>query len=168
MRRLIHSVVPGGIASSTCFREDEKHDVNLVSPTRDPCLDLQYTSPAAQRYKNLLERDVAKLKAAAAAEEAAVAEAAKPVPPPPSAAKPSVREGDEGSEASTSAPPSAMGNGKTPSVSNLSEAGSVASANGSAAAAAPAGLYKFLEPMKLIARLSYVFETKTTGVLSLL
>ena len=145
------------------LQEDEKHDVNLVSPTRDPCLDLQYTSPAAQRYKNLLERDVAKLKAAAAAEEAAVAEAAKPAPPPPSAAKPSAREGDEGSEASTSA----MGNGKNPSVSNLSEAGSVASANGSAAAAAPAGLYKFLEPMKLIARLSYVFETKTTGVLSL-
>ena len=90
---------------------------------------MQYTSAAAERYKLQLERDLAKSKQVEAEEAAQASKAALPAE----------LEAEPQTSSSTPAPvEKLLGNGKAPSVSNLSDAGSVTSNGATSTAAAPA------------------------------
>ena len=90
---------------------------------------VQYTSSAAERYKLQLERDLAKSKQAEAEEAAQASKAALPAE----------LEAEPQTSSSTPAPAEKLlGNGKAPSVGNLSDAGSVTSNGANSAAATPA------------------------------
>lgn len=108
----------------------------IVDHSYDPesILPLQYTSAAAQRYKLQLERDVAKSNAADA-EESTSSDAK-------SAQTSEFVKSEPVTSTSTPAAGKLMGNGKVPSVTDLSDAGSAAGHGtaGTSAVPSPAGL----------------------------